>query len=149
MLSTSRTDLVIDLEPDSYGWTSTQLVDGGPLAAPAVPVLELIAARAAAAPGRPALVHGSVQLSYAQLLRAVERRAAELAADGAGPGRLVATSRARGLDAVVAILAIGSTGAAYLPLDEGAPAARNAAILADACGSAPADLPGCPAARPC
>ena len=137
MLSTSRTDLVIDLEPDSYGWTSTQLVDGGPLAAPAVPALELIAARAAAVPGHAALVHGSVRLSYAQLMQSVERRAAELAADGAGPGRLVATSRARGTDAIVAILAILCTGAAYLPLDEGAPAARNAAILADACGGAP------------
>ncbi|WIN00199.1 amino acid adenylation domain-containing protein [Actinoplanes oblitus] len=116
------------------------LLDGGPLAGPVVAVLDAIAERTADDPGKPAVVTGAARLSYAELDAAVTFRAAELRAAGAGPGRLVTVCRPRGVDAIVAILAVLRTGAAYLPLDPGAPAARNEAILADASTGTPPDL---------
>ncbi|MFJ4905013.1 amino acid adenylation domain-containing protein [Streptomyces sp. NPDC093249] len=112
------------------------LLDGGPAVRPAPRVLDRIDARVAAGPGRLALVHGDERMTYGELAGAVAARAAELAALGAGPGRLVAVHRPRGVRAIVGLLAVLRTGAAYLPLDIQAPDARNAAILADACGDA-------------
>ncbi|WDZ83432.1 amino acid adenylation domain-containing protein [Micromonospora cathayae] len=117
------------------------VLDGVPLTGPVVPVTEAFAARVAAGPDRPALVAGPTRLSYAELDAAVDRLADRLRADGAAPGRLVTVCRRRGVDAIVAILAVLRTGAAYLPLDPATPAARNEAILADACaGTAPPSL---------
>ncbi|MGW7194235.1 amino acid adenylation domain-containing protein, partial [Streptomyces sp. NPDC054838] len=112
--------------------TASAVLDGGPAIAPAPGVLDRIAAQDAE---RVALVHGERRLTYGQLALAVAFRADELAAAGAGPGRLVAVHRPRGVDAVVGLLAALRTGAAYLPLDPGAPAARNASILADCAGA--------------
>ncbi|MFI9119746.1 amino acid adenylation domain-containing protein [Streptomyces bikiniensis] len=112
------------------------LLDGGPSPATAPPVLDLIAAQERTRPEAVALVHADARLTYAGLGAAVRARAAELAARGAGPGRLVALHRPRGVDAIVGLLAVLTTGAAYLPLDVQAPDARNAAILRDACGDA-------------
>ncbi|MFF7337771.1 amino acid adenylation domain-containing protein [Streptomyces sp. NPDC008163] len=115
------------------------LLDGGPSPSPAPPVLDLIAHQARIRPDAVALVHDTARLTYAQLAAAVRERAGALAAEGAGPGRLVALHRPRGIDAIVGLLAVLGTGAAYLPLDIQAPDARNAAILRDSCGdSAPA-----------
>ncbi|MET7343365.1 amino acid adenylation domain-containing protein [Streptomyces sp. NPDC087866] len=110
------------------------LLDGGPSPAPAPPVLDLIAHQARTRPDAPALVHDTARLTYAELAGAVRERAGVLAAEGAAPGRLVALHRPRGIDAVVGLLAVLRTGAAYLPLDIQAPDARNAAILKDSCG---------------
>lgn len=110
------------------------LLDGGPSPSPAPPVLDLVAHQARTRPGAVALVHDTARLTYAQLAAAVRERASVLAAEGAGPGRLVALHRPRGIDAVVGLLAVLTTGAAYLPLDIQAPDARNAAILHDSCG---------------
>ncbi|WP_426405087.1 amino acid adenylation domain-containing protein [Streptomyces sp. R-07] len=119
------------------------LLDGGPSPAPAPPVLDLIAHQTRTRPDAPALVHADARLTYAELAAAVRERARQLTAQGAGPGRLVALHRPRGIDAIVGLLAVLTTGAAYLPLDVQAPAARNEAILKDACGDlapAPADV---------
>ncbi|MFC9592343.1 amino acid adenylation domain-containing protein [Streptomyces sp. NPDC056944] len=110
------------------------LLDGGPSPAPAPPVLDLIAHQTRTRPDAPALVHADARLTYAELAAAVRDRARELTAQGAGPGRLVALHRPRGIDAIVGLLAVLGTGAAYLPLDVQAPDARNEAILKDACG---------------
>nr|WP_237749670.1 condensation domain-containing protein [Streptomyces sp. SS] len=112
------------------------LLDGGPSPAVAPPVLDLIARQERTRPAAVALVHADARLTYAELGAAVRERAALLAADGAGPGRLVALHRPRGIDAIVGLLAVLATGAAYLPLDVQAPDARNEAILTDACGAA-------------
>ncbi|MET8751561.1 amino acid adenylation domain-containing protein [Streptomyces sp. NPDC004667] len=114
--------------------TARAVLDGGPAITPAPGVLDRLDARVAAGPGRLALVHGTRRMTYGQLALAVALRADALAAEGAGPGRLVAVHRPRGIDAVVGLLATLRTGAAYLPLDPAAPAARNAAILADCTG---------------
>ncbi|HET9382702.1 MAG TPA: condensation domain-containing protein, partial [Streptomyces sp.] len=111
---------------------ASAVLDGGPVPQPAPRVLDRIAGQDAE---RIAVVHGERRLTYGQLALAVAFRADELAARGAGPGRLVAVSRPRGVDAVVGLLAALRTGAAYLPLDPAAPPARTAAVLADCTGT--------------
>ncbi|WP_069169905.1 non-ribosomal peptide synthetase [Streptomyces griseus] len=116
------------------------LLDGGPCPSPAPPVLDLIAHQARTRPDAVALVHDGTDLTYGRLADAVRERARTLAGEGAAPGRLVALHRPRGIDAVVGLLAVLSTGAAYLPLDVQAPEARNEAVLESGCGS-PAPTP--------
>ena len=53
-------------------------------------------------------------------------------AEGAGPGQCVALLFSRSAEAIVAILAVLKTGAAYLPIDPALPAARIEFMLADA-----------------
>ena len=55
-----------------------------------------------------------------------------LAGQGAGPGQCVALLFNRSAEAIVAILAVLKTGAAYLPIDPAVPAARMEFMLADA-----------------
>ena len=55
-----------------------------------------------------------------------------LAGQGAGPGQCVALLFSRSAEAIVAILAVLKTGAAYLPIDPGLPAARIGFMVADA-----------------
>lgn len=120
------------------------VVDGGAPAVRPRPVLDLIAAHAEAMPDRTAVVDASrpgVRLTHGELADAVARKAERLREQGAGPGRLVAVRRPRGIEAVTAILATLHTGAAYLPLDVNAPAARTAAILADVCAAGADGLP--------
>ena len=59
----------------------------------------------------------------------MERLARALAARGVAPGALVAVCAARSLDMVAALLAIMRSGAAYVPIDPEAPAARIRTIL--------------------
>ncbi|MFJ5548060.1 amino acid adenylation domain-containing protein [Streptomyces sp. NPDC093225] len=119
--------------------TASAVLDGGPAPGPAPRVLDRIAGQDAE---RIALVHGERRMTYGQLALAVAFRADELAEEGAGPGRLVAVNRPRGIDAVVGLLAALRTGAAYLPLDPTAPAARTAAVLADCTGTDHPAAPG-------
>ncbi|WP_411107204.1 amino acid adenylation domain-containing protein [Streptomyces sp. cmx-4-9] len=116
--------------------TAAAVLDGGPAIRPAPHVLDRFDAQVLAGPERTALVHGARRMTYGQLALAVALRSDELAREGAGPGRLVAVSRPRGIEAVVGLLAALRAGAAYLPLDPAAPPARNAAILADCAGTA-------------
>src|SRR5207249_881535 len=60
------------------------------------------------------------------------RLARFLIARGAGPERVVALLLARGVDLVVAQLAVAKTGAAFLPVDPAYPPARVAFMLDDA-----------------
>ena len=53
-------------------------------------------------------------------------------ATGAGPGQCVALLFSRCAEAIVAILAVLKTGAAYLPIDPAVPAARIEFMIADA-----------------
>ena len=55
-----------------------------------------------------------------------------LAGQGAGPGQCVALLFSRSAEAIVAILAVLKTGAAYLPIDPAHPDARIEFMLADA-----------------
>jgi amino acid adenylation domain-containing protein len=92
----------------------------------------LVAAQAAAAPARLALVEGETTLTYAALESRANRLARHLTGHGAGRERLVAVMLPRSADLVVAALAALKAGAAYAPIEPTAPVERVAAMLEDA-----------------
>ena len=65
-------------------------------------------------------------------MRPLNRLAHLLAGQGVGPGQCVALLFSRSAEAIVAIVAVLKTGAAYLPIDPALPAARIEFMLADA-----------------
>ena len=71
-------------------------------------------------------------MTYRELDEAANRLAHLLAGHGAGPGQCVALLFSRSAEAIVAMLAVLKTGAAYLPIDPGLPEARIGFMLADA-----------------
>ncbi|WP_156763543.1 AMP-binding protein, partial [Mycobacterium scrofulaceum] len=62
-----------------------------------------------------------LSMTYRELDEAANRLAHRLIAEGAGPGESVALLFSRSAQAIVAILAVLKTGAAYLPIDPAAP----------------------------
>jgi amino acid adenylation domain-containing protein len=95
-------------------------------------VAELVAAQAAERPDAVALVCGDERVTYRELDHRAARLAGLLAAAGAGPERLVAVRLPRGVDLVVALLAVWRTGAGFVALDPELPPRRLADVLADA-----------------
>ncbi|MEU0147401.1 amino acid adenylation domain-containing protein [Streptomyces sp. NPDC006288] len=87
---------------------------------------------AATAVTRCALDGGTESLTYGELSAAKNALAATLRAAGAGPGGRVAVAVPRSLEQVAALVAIVSTGAAYVPLDLAYPDERLEYVLADA-----------------
>ena len=71
-------------------------------------------------------------MTYRELDEAANRLAHLLVGRGAGPGKCVALLLPRCAEAIVAIVAVLKTGAAYLPIDPALPAARVGFMLADA-----------------
>ncbi|MEC3916104.1 non-ribosomal peptide synthetase [Nocardia sp. CDC160] len=86
--------------------------------------------------GQAARVAGAVPdgLTYAELEILSNRLARRLIQAGAGPERAVLVALPRSVEAMVAVWAIAKTGAAFVPVDIGQPAARTAAIAAE-CGA--------------
>ncbi|GAB3214056.1 non-ribosomal peptide synthetase [Marinactinospora endophytica] len=120
----------------------------GRASAPFAPVPHRVAEVARRAPEAVAVRAGGRELTYAGLTERVERLSRALAARGAGPERVVAVAVPRGVDLVVALLAVQRCGAVYLPVDPEFPAARiehaltNAgAVLAVATGETAEILP--------
>lgn len=74
---------------------------------------------------------GSEQLDYPALHRRSDNLAALLAEHGVAPGSLVGLSTRRGIDMVVALLAIMKAGGGYFPIDPGYPLARKQFMLDD------------------
>jgi amino acid adenylation domain-containing protein len=102
------------------------------IAAPAVSgAHELVALRAAAGPQRPAVIFGAHSLTYAGLEQRANRLAHHLRGLGVGPETIVGLCLPRGVDMVVALLAVWKAAGAYLPLDPTHPAQRLAAMLSD------------------
>jgi amino acid adenylation domain-containing protein len=95
-------------------------------------VPRMVTEQAAAGPARLALVDGDHRLTYAALQARANRLAHHLKALGADRERVVALLLPRSADLVVAALATLQAGAAYTPVDPGAPVDRLAATLADA-----------------
>ncbi|WP_319446947.1 condensation domain-containing protein, partial [Mycobacterium sp. RTGN8] len=71
-------------------------------------------------------------MTYRELDESANRLAHLLAGQGVGPGECVALLVERSAEAVVAILAVLKTGAAYLPIDPNVPAARLRFVIEDA-----------------
>ncbi|HYX23609.1 MAG TPA: amino acid adenylation domain-containing protein, partial [Thermoanaerobaculia bacterium] len=90
------------------------------------------AARARRTPEAPALTCGDLTVTYGELDRRSNQLARWLRRQGAGPESRVGLRLDRSVDLVVGILGVLKAGAAYVPLDPGAPRERTAFILADA-----------------
>ena len=108
------------------------------LTAAALPVSvpALFAEHVQRAPDAVAISCGERSWTYRELDEAANRLAHLLASGGVGPGQCVALLFSRSAEAVVAILAVLKSGAAYLPLDPGLPSARIEFMVADAAPSA-------------
>ncbi|PWK84984.1 amino acid adenylation domain-containing protein [Lentzea atacamensis] len=92
-----------------------------------------------------AVEFGSVSLTYAELDQRANRLAAHLGALGVGVGTPVGILLERGVDWIVAAIAVLKAGGAYLPLDPEYPIERLQALCADASAAVvvagrPADL---------
>ena len=74
---------------------------------------------------------GSEQIDYPALHRRSDNLAALLAGHGVQPGSLVGLSTRRGIDMVVALVAIMKAGGGYFPIDPGYPPARKQFMLDD------------------
>jgi amino acid adenylation domain-containing protein len=96
---------------------------------------ELVEAQIERTPGAVAAVFGDDSLTYRQLGDRSLRLAASLIAGGIGAGSFVPVLIDRGLDLLVALLAVMRARAAFVPLDLEWPAARLEAVL-DEIGSA-------------
>ncbi|MFC5286472.1 amino acid adenylation domain-containing protein [Actinokineospora guangxiensis] len=107
---------------------------------------ELIAACAETRRESVAAVSDDGWLTYGELMERVDGLARHLRERGAGAGTAVGVCLPRGLDLLIAVLAVMASGAAYVPLPPEHPPARRAAAAASsgvrlAIASAPADLP--------
>ncbi|MET8081472.1 amino acid adenylation domain-containing protein [Streptomyces sp. NPDC005303] len=107
-------------------WNSTG--DG----VPAVTLAALFEAAAARDPQAPALEYGDTRLTYRELGARADRLARLLIGRGVGPEQFVAVALPRGVELVVAVLAVAKAGAAFIPVDPGYPAERIRFMLADA-----------------
>ncbi|WP_203854896.1 AMP-binding protein, partial [Dactylosporangium siamense] len=91
----------------------------------------LIAEWAAVTPTATAVVCGGDALTYAELVDRSDRLAGYLRSVGVGPEVVVGVCLPRGVDFVVAVLAVWRAGGAYLPLDASYPVSRLAVMLSD------------------
>ena len=93
----------------------------------------LVADAAASRPAAPAVVSDKAVLTYGDLDAAAEQTARQLAAAGVRPGDRVAIYQPKSPETVVALVGILKCGAAYVPIDPGAPAQR-ARFIIEHCG---------------
>ncbi|MFC9789364.1 amino acid adenylation domain-containing protein [Rhodococcus sp. NPDC127528] len=93
---------------------------------------DLLDEQAARTPDAVAVEFGDDSLTYRQLHEQANRMARTLVERGVGPESVVAIALGRSIELMVALLAVGKAGGAYLPLDLDYPAERLAYMLADA-----------------
>ncbi len=99
---------------------------------PAAGVHDLVASQARRTPDAPAVISSAGQLSYAELDGRANGLAQHLRGLGVGPESRIGVCLPRGVDLIVGLLAVLKCGGAYVPLNPGQPAERNALMLADA-----------------
>jgi amino acid adenylation domain-containing protein/non-ribosomal peptide synthase protein (TIGR01720 family) len=100
--------------------------------AAAMPIPAVFAAQVARAPEAVAITAGERSWTYREVEQTANRLAHLLAREGVGPGQRVALLLERSAEAIVAMLAVLKTGAAYVPIDPVVPAARSEFVLTDA-----------------
>ncbi len=93
---------------------------------------QLFEEQARRAPDALAVAHGASAWTYGELAARADRLAGRLSAAGAAPRALVGLRLERSFELVAAVLGTLRAGAAYVPLDPGAPAERLAWMEADA-----------------
>ncbi|MFD6725935.1 amino acid adenylation domain-containing protein, partial [Streptomyces sp. NPDC060131] len=106
--------------------------NGAPTELPGTPLHELISEQARQTPDAVAVVCDGTSLTYAELDRRANQLARHLLGEGLGAEDFVAIALAKSLDAVISMLAVLKTGAAYLPIDPDYPAERITYMLDDA-----------------
>jgi len=97
-----------------------------------VPVTTMFEDRVRRSPDACAVIHGVMELTYAELNARANRLARHLLSVGVGPEDLVALALPRSVDAIVAVWAVLKAGAAYLPVDPEYPPDRVEVMLRDA-----------------
>ncbi|KAA1251173.1 amino acid adenylation domain-containing protein [Mycobacterium simiae] len=112
------------------GWGNraalAQAAAAGPVSIPG-----LFAARVGETPDAVALVCAAQSWTYRELDEAANRLAHRLVGVGVGPGHAVALLFERSGQAIIALLAVLKTGAAYVPIDPAYPDTRIAFMLRD------------------
>ena len=98
----------------------------------AVSIPALLAEHVERTPQAVAVTVDGRSMTYRELDQAANRLAHLLAGRGVGPGHRVALLFSRSAEAIVAILAVLKTGAAYLAIDPAVPSARMRFVLSDA-----------------
>ena len=98
---------------------------------PSTTVHELIEARADLTPDVTAVVFEDASITYAELDERANRLAHHLIDLGTGPDSLVGVHVSRGIDLVVAAVAVHKAGGAYVPLDPVYPANRLEHMISD------------------
>ncbi|WP_156734794.1 non-ribosomal peptide synthetase, partial [Mycobacterium sp. E183] len=127
----SSVDLLAAVEPARLDEWSNRAALTQPVPEPvSIPVA--FAEHVQRSPEALAVTCAAKSLTYAQLDEASNRLAHLLAGHGAGPGDCVAVMFPRCTDAIVAMLAVLKTGAAYVPIDPAHSAARMEFVLSDA-----------------
>ncbi|WP_156766269.1 condensation domain-containing protein, partial [Mycobacterium sp. E342] len=101
-------------------------------AASEVSIPDAFAAQVARTPEAMALTFGDRSITYQELDESANRLAHLLVSHGVGSGECVGLLVERGAQAIVAILGVLKSGAAYVPMDPGWPAARIEFVLTDA-----------------
>ena len=112
------------------GWGNRAVLTQPATTPVSIPVL--FAAQVARTPEAVAVTFEGRSMTYRELDEAANRLAHLLAGHGVGPGQCVALLLSRSAEAIVAMLAVLKTGAAYLPIDPALPAARIGFMVADA-----------------
>ncbi|WUI28994.1 amino acid adenylation domain-containing protein [Mycobacterium sp. NBC_00419] len=131
---TARLSSIDVLDPDERARLDTWgnravLAEAGPAG---ISIPAAFGAVATRSPDAIAISCGELSWKYRELDGAANRLASALVGRGAGPGSCVALMMERSPHAVMAMLAISKTGAAYLPIDPALPATRIEFMLTDA-----------------
>ncbi|ORB60320.1 non-ribosomal peptide synthetase, partial [Mycolicibacterium tusciae] len=113
--------------PDEWGNRAALTEPVSPVSLP-----EAFAAQVGRTPDAVALSYGDSSWTYRELDEFSNQLAHKLAEHGAGAGRCVALLLERSAQAVIAILAVLKSGAAYLPIDPAHPPARISFMSQDA-----------------
>ncbi|MDT5391783.1 MAG: hypothetical protein QOE04_5424, partial [Mycobacterium sp.] len=111
------------------GWGNRAVLSRPAGAAASIPAV--FAAQVGRTPEAVALTGLGSSMTYRELDEGANRLAHLLAGHGAGPGQSVALVFNRCAEAIVAMLAVLKTGAAYVPIDPAHPDARIEFMLAD------------------